>query len=60
PLRGRWDKARRLALAWDRLHDIDTEALLTHRLPVEEAPEAYRLLAERPEEAIGVVLTYEP
>ncbi|KYH27945.1 putative L-threonine 3-dehydrogenase [Halalkalicoccus paucihalophilus] len=60
PLRGRWGKARRLALAWDRLNDLDTEALLTHRLPVEEAPEAYRLLAERPEEAIGAVLTYDP
>ncbi|MDL5363935.1 zinc-binding alcohol dehydrogenase [Halalkalicoccus sp. NIPERK01] len=58
-LRGRWDKPRRLALAWDRLGDIDTEALLTHRHPVEDAPEAYRLLAERPGEAIGAVLTYD-
>lgn len=57
-LRGRWDKPRRLALAWDRLEGIDADAILTHRHPVEEAPEAYRLLAERPDETIGAVLTY--
>lgn len=57
-LRGRWSKDRRLALAWDFLAEIDTEAVLTHRLPVEEAPEAYRLLDEHPDEAIGAVLTY--
>ncbi|MEM4782187.1 MAG: zinc-binding dehydrogenase [Halalkalicoccus sp.] len=57
-LRGRWGKPRRLALAWRYLDSLDADALLTHSLPVEEAPEAYRLLAERPDEAIGTVLTY--
>lgn len=57
-LRGRWDKDRRLALAWDLLAGIETDAVLTHRLPVGEASEAYRLLDEHPEEAIGAVLTY--
>lgn len=57
-LRGRWDKDRRLALAWDRLAALDADTVLTHRIPVAEAPEAYRLLAERPDEAIGAVLTY--
>lgn len=57
-LRGRWEKDRRLGVAWDRLADLDTGALLTHRFPIEEAPKAYRLLAERPDEAIGAVLTY--
>lgn len=57
-LRGRWDKHRRLDVAWDRLADLDADALLTHRLPVAEAPEAYRLLADRPDEAIGAVLSY--
>lgn len=58
-LRGRWSKSRRLALAWEHLADFDADALITHRLPVEEAPEAYRRLADHPEEAIGAVLTYE-
>lgn len=57
-LRGRWDKDRRLDVAWDRLADLDADALLTHRLPAAEAPEAYRLLADRPDEAIGAVLSY--
>ncbi len=58
-LRGRWSKPRRLALAWEFLEGFDADSLLTHRFPVEEAPEAYRLLAERPDEAIGAVLTYD-
>lgn len=57
-LRGRWDKPRRLALAWESLRRIDADSVLTHRLPVEAAPEAYRLLADHPDEAIGAVLTY--
>ena len=56
---GRWDKERRLGVAWDALAAIDSDALLTHRVPVERAEEAYRLLDERPAEAIGVLLTYE-
>ncbi|MCH7662192.1 MAG: zinc-binding dehydrogenase [Euryarchaeota archaeon] len=58
-LRGRWSKSRRLALAWNYLERIDTDAILTHRLPVEKAPKAYDLLAERPETTIGAVLTYD-
>nr|WP_227377077.1 zinc-binding alcohol dehydrogenase [Haladaptatus halobius] len=58
-LRGRWDAARRLDVAWRRLADIDTGRLVTHRVPVEDAPEAYRLLDERPDEAVTVLLTYE-
>lgn len=57
-LRGRWEKDRRLDVAWNRLAAIDADALLTHRVPIEEASEAYRLLDERPDEAIGAVLSY--
>ena len=56
--RGRWDKDRRLATAWNHLCAFDTDAFITHRFPVEEASEAYRLLAERPDEVIGTVLSY--
>lgn len=55
---GRWDAERRIDAAWDVLRCIECSTLVTHRVPVERAPEAYRLLDERPEEAIGVVLTY--
>ncbi len=56
--RGRWTVGRRLSTAWDRLREVDTDRLVTHRLPVGEAPEAYRLLDEDPAEALGVLLTY--
>ncbi|WP_254532022.1 zinc-dependent alcohol dehydrogenase [Natrinema gelatinilyticum] len=57
-LRGRWTVARRLATAWQRLEDLETDRLVTHRIPVENAPEAYSLLDERPDEAVQVLLTY--
>ena len=56
---GRWDKQRRLDVAWDALSRVEGSNFLTHRVPVERADEAYRLLDERPQEAIGVVLTYD-
>jgi len=56
--RGRWTVDRRLATAWRRLRAIDTERLVTHRLPVAEAPAAYDLLDREPNEALQVLLTY--
>ncbi len=56
--RGRWGKDRRLGVAKTHLGRIDPEPLITHRLPIEEAPRAYELLDERPGEAVQVVLTY--
>ncbi|WP_254521570.1 zinc-dependent alcohol dehydrogenase [Natrinema caseinilyticum] len=57
-LRGRWTVARRLATAWQRLEDIETDRLVTHRVPVANAPKAYSLLDERPDDAVQVLLTY--
>lgn len=34
------------------------ERLITHRLPISRAPEAYRLLDENPAEAIQILFTY--
>lgn len=56
---GRWDTERRIDTAWDVLRRVESSKLVTHRVPVERAPEAYRLLDEHPEEAIGVLLTYD-
>ncbi|MGA9399301.1 zinc-binding dehydrogenase [Haladaptatus sp.] len=58
-LRGRWSTERRLAVAWRRLADLDVGCLVTHRFPVEDADEGYRLLDEHPEEALAVLLTYD-
>jgi len=54
----RWDKDRRLALVRRLLGEIDTDRLLTHEFPIERAGEAYELLDESPESALGVLLTY--
>lgn len=57
-LSGRWDKQRRFATAWRMLERLKLAQLVTHRFPVEEAPDAYRLLDESPGDALQVLLTY--
>jgi len=57
-LRGRWTHSRRLLYALTFLEALRPARLITHRVPFERASEAYRLLAERPQETIQVVLTY--
>jgi 2-desacetyl-2-hydroxyethyl bacteriochlorophyllide A dehydrogenase len=55
--RGRWTKRRRLETAWRRLESLELDGLITHEVPLEDAPDAYELLDERPREAVQVVLT---
>jgi 2-desacetyl-2-hydroxyethyl bacteriochlorophyllide A dehydrogenase len=57
-LRGRWDKARRLALAWEALGRVQPQKWITHRFTLNEAAEAYRLLDENPQETIQVIFQY--
>ena len=57
-LEGRWDKARRFDAAWKALERTRPEKWITHRFPLEEAAQAYRLLDESPQDAIQVLLTY--
>lgn len=58
-LRGRFSKGRTLNLAWQMMRELAPARLISHRLPLEEAPRAYELLDRRPEEAVQVVLTYD-
>ena len=55
---GRWDKARRLDVAWAMLRDLPAERVITHAMAVADAPAAYHLLGEHPEQAIQVILDY--
>lgn len=57
-LSGRWDKARRFDTAWKALERTRPEAWITHRFPMERAPEAYRLLDQDPQDAIQLVFEY--
>lgn len=55
--RGRFSKERRMTVALDRLRTLDIESLITHKIPLEDASQAYRLLDER--SALQVLLTYQ-
>jgi 2-desacetyl-2-hydroxyethyl bacteriochlorophyllide A dehydrogenase len=57
-LLGRWSKARRLQMAWRMLERLRPAGLITHRLPLARAAEAYALLDRHPGEAMQVLLTY--
>jgi len=54
----RWDKDRRLDVVRSWLTEMDLSGLLTHEIAIDRAAEAYRLLDQRPDDAVQVALTY--
>jgi len=56
---GRWDKARRFGVVWEALKRIQPQKWITHRFPIEEAEQAYKLLDENPGETIQVLFEYK-
>jgi 2-desacetyl-2-hydroxyethyl bacteriochlorophyllide A dehydrogenase len=56
---GRWDKARRRDVAWRLLAELGPSRLVTHRVSFDDAAAAYKLVDERPDEAVQVLLTYD-
>jgi 2-desacetyl-2-hydroxyethyl bacteriochlorophyllide A dehydrogenase len=58
-LRGRIGKERRFQMALEAASALPFAELVSHRFPIERAPEAYRLLDERPEECLQLLFTYE-
>lgn len=57
-LQPRWDRERRTATAFECLRRVDPDRLITHTFELEDAAQAYRLLADEPGSTLGVVLTY--
>jgi threonine dehydrogenase-like Zn-dependent dehydrogenase len=57
-LTGRWSKSRRLAAAWRMLKRCQPARLITHRFDLNDAHRAYELIANKPDLALQVVLTY--
>jgi threonine dehydrogenase-like Zn-dependent dehydrogenase len=57
-LLGRWNKSRRFQVVWDMLRAVHPERFITHRVPLTEAPKAYQLLDDCPEQSIQIVFTY--
>ena len=52
------DRIHRTALELLATGKLKTDELITHRIPFEQAAEAYQLIESHPEEAIKVILTY--
>ena len=58
-LSGRWTKARRLKVVWDRIQaHKPSQRLVTHRPNVTEAPSIYAMLHQNPAEALQVIFNY--
>ena len=58
-LQPRWDRARRMATAMQLVRTIDTQSMISHRVPFEDAPRAYELLDRERASTLGVLLVYE-
>ncbi len=54
----RWDRARRTATVLDLLGRLDLAPLISHRIPISRAADAWRLVDERPDEVTQVVIEY--
>lgn len=57
-LQPRWSFQRRNAVAFELLRSDWLVTPVSHRIPFERAPEAYRLLDEHPDQAMGILLVY--
>lgn len=55
---GRWNKERRLDVAWRMIGRHRPQRLITHRLPIGRAAEGYKLLDEDPAQVVQLVFTY--
>jgi 2-desacetyl-2-hydroxyethyl bacteriochlorophyllide A dehydrogenase len=58
-LQPRWTLDRRFKTAATALSRVDTDAMVTHELPFDEAERAYELVDQHTEDVLGVVLRYE-
>lgn len=57
-LTGRWDKARRFQQAWRMIRQVKPQALISHRIPIDQAADVYQLLDQAPEQVLQAVFIY--
>jgi hypothetical protein len=57
-LQPRWTHQRRMTVARDLLPSLELASLISQRLTIERAGEAYQLVDEHPDQVVQVVLTY--
>jgi threonine dehydrogenase-like Zn-dependent dehydrogenase len=58
-LQARWDLGRKLQVALDLLPTMHPAEMISHRIPFSDAPEVFKLLDERLDETLAVILTYD-
>jgi 2-desacetyl-2-hydroxyethyl bacteriochlorophyllide A dehydrogenase len=58
-LQGRWNRNRRLNLAWDWLRRIKPEQLITHRFPLQSCQEALELVHNKSLGVFQVIFQYD-
>ena len=57
-LGARWDKSRRMAVAWRMLREVRPSQLITQRLRFDDAARGYHILDKQPDSALQVVFEY--
>lgn len=57
-LSGRWSKSRRFELCWQLLKQIPVQQLISHRLPLAEAPGLYDQLRRAPDTVLQALFVY--
>jgi 2-desacetyl-2-hydroxyethyl bacteriochlorophyllide A dehydrogenase len=57
-LQPRWTHQRRLSLARDLLPGLELSSLISHRIPLAQAAEAFALVDQHADQTVQVVLTY--
>jgi 2-desacetyl-2-hydroxyethyl bacteriochlorophyllide A dehydrogenase len=57
-LQPRWTHQRRMSLARDLLPGLQLNSLISHRIPFEQAAEAFELVDQHADQTVQVVLTY--
>ena len=58
-LLGRWDKTRRIRLAWEMIKQLKPSKFISHLAGVKDAPELYRRLNDGEKGILQVVFKYE-
>ena len=58
-LTGRWDKARRFAVAWEQIKTCQPAQFISHSLPLSEAADAYQILDKSPGQAVQIIFDYQ-
>ncbi|MDT4292034.1 zinc-binding dehydrogenase [Methylomonas sp. MO1] len=57
-LSGRWDKARRFQQAWQMIRRVKPQALISHRMPIDQAADIYKRLDQEPQQVLQAIFTY--